>query len=95
MPQKTCSTMTSLHHSPSTAKGMYPSKAGNWTSKQAASKNMQQECPDKLRPKVEETETRSGRSTAQLQHSGSTISCRIVPNPTAMMKLSQCPDSAG
>lgn len=32
MPQKTCSTMTSLHHSPSTAKGMYPSKAGNWTS---------------------------------------------------------------
>lgn len=58
MPQKTCSTMTSLHHSPSTAKGMYPSKAGNWTSKQAASKNMQRACLDKLCPKVEETETR-------------------------------------
>lgn len=87
MPQKTCSAMTSLHHSPSTAKGMSPSKAGNWTSK-----TMQRAYLDKLCLKLVETEAGAQEAfAAKLEQSGSTTSSSssAKANPTAA-KLSEC-----
>lgn len=62
MPRKTCSAMTSLHHSPSMAPSMYPSKAGYWTSEPRA-KAVQRLCLDILKLECEE----SGRLRAQDQ----------------------------